>query len=537
MALITELNEDPQSFEEAMRSSESEQWKAAVTEELDSMTENQVWEIVDRPKSRVGWKPNILDSRMIFKKKREVDGSFRYKARLVIRGFKDKNEYELSEIYAPVSQISTIKAGFSLINKFDLDAYHLDVKTAFLHGELEEDEEIYMEIPEGIDMSPQERKSKVCKLRKSLYGLKQSPNRWNKKFAEIAAKLGFEHESIDPCLFFFRKKNFVCFLLLYVDDFLLAGNNKAKLLELIEHFKREIKVVNLGEPKRYLGIEINRDRKNKRIVLGQSEYCGKVLERFGMANSKPQDTPMATRNAQKDENKNMRAKEEEKRDITPCFPYREAIGSLLYLANLTRPDISYAVNFLSRKQISPTNEDWTMVKRVFRYLNGTRELGLVYESKTEKLDGFADASFGDCPVTRKSTMGVIVKLFGDLVYWTSKRQGIIANSTCEAEYVALNQATLELIAMNSFIRRAVGKTFTPFTLHGDNTASIQCTAKSGSPKLKHLTDIKLHYILDCVTKGLVKLRWVPSGEQEADFLTKALPRVKFLEFRKRLMSD
>lgn len=218
-------------------------------------------------------------------------------------------------------------------------------------------------------------------------------------------------------------------------------------------------------------------------------------------------------------------------------PYREAIGSLLYLANGTRLDISHAVNMLSRKQNNPTKEDWSAVKRIFRYLRGTTELGLLYEGKTGELIAYADASLGDCDETKRSTTGVIVKLFGDVVYWTSRRQSTVAGSTCEAEYNAMNTATMELTAVNAMVLRATGKTCLPAVLYGDNTAAIESASKPGSPKLKHLTSIKQHYILECNLRGIINIQWVCSRNQEADILTKALPRQAFLYLREKLLSN
>lgn len=297
--LLVNLIGDPVTYEEAMVSPQKRNWENAINEELEAMLKNQVWEIVPRPKhiQGTGKRPNILDSRYVFKTKTEFDGSLRYKARLVIRGFKDNKEYTLIEIYAPVSRLATVRAGLAMINKFGLHAYHLDVKTAFLHGDVEG--EIFMEIPDGLGLDESERREKVCKLNKAIYGLKQSPNQWNKKFTDIARKLGFENQVNDPCPFYIRQEGFIAFMLLYVDDILLAGNDEKKLLDIIESLKREIEVMNLGEPKRYLGIEIMREKITRKLSLRQTEYCETILKRFKMDKAYPHDTPMMTRNAVK----------------------------------------------------------------------------------------------------------------------------------------------------------------------------------------------------------------------------------------------
>ena len=221
--LLASIQKDPTTFEEAMNSEYKELWKQDIKEELDSMKENKVWVLVNRPKEEShGKKPNIIDSKWIFKKKVESNGSIKYKARLVSRGFKDKNVYGLKETYAPVSRLSLIRAVLSIINKENLEVSQMDVKTAFLNGELEE--EVFMEIPEGLEVSENIILEKVCKLIKSLYGLKISPKLWY-QFAEEARKLGLENDLHDPCLFTWRLNGKVAIVILYVDDMLIASND------------------------------------------------------------------------------------------------------------------------------------------------------------------------------------------------------------------------------------------------------------------------------------------------------------------------
>lgn len=202
-------------------------------------------------------------------------------------------------------------------------------------------------------------------------------------------------------------------IILYVDDFLLAGNDSKKLEEVKSKLCARFQMKVIGEPKTFLGMEIKRDRKNKIMTLTQSNYIEKCLKRFKMEESKPQKTPMITRQVK---NREIRDRERNKdSDITkPKAPYREAIGSLLYLAGTTRPDISYSVNFLSRKQVSPIEEDWKDVKRIFRYLRGTMKLGLTFRAEGKKLEALTDSSFRDCEKS-ESTGGYVVKLYGDTI--------------------------------------------------------------------------------------------------------------------------
>ena len=227
---LTEINQDPSNYREAIESPEKENLKRAIQEELQSMKENDVWEIVESPTStQRNRKPNIIDSKWVFKRKMDEYGFEKFKARLVIRGFKDKNVYELRETYAPVSRLAVIRASLAIINKYNLNAVQLDVKTAFLNGILEDD--VYIEIPEGVNTRESE-KSRVCKFKKTLYGLRVSLKRWNQRFSEEVNKLGLERDIHDPCLFTWRKEGSMAFLVLYVDDIILASNCTSKRLEI-----------------------------------------------------------------------------------------------------------------------------------------------------------------------------------------------------------------------------------------------------------------------------------------------------------------
>ena len=214
---------------------------------------------MDKPRVMLdGKRANIIDLKWIFKKKLEADGSIRFKARIVIRGFKDKNVYVLKETYAPVSRLPVVRSLLAIINKYDLFACQLDVKTAFLNGVL--DEEIYMEIPDGLELDVHTKETKVCKLERALYGLKISPKKWNKRFSEETLKLGLENDLHEPCLFTWRKAGKMAVILLYVDDMLIASNSKEKLEEIKNCLGKAFEMKDLGEPKSFLGISIERNK-------------------------------------------------------------------------------------------------------------------------------------------------------------------------------------------------------------------------------------------------------------------------------------
>ncbi|XP_058805473.1 uncharacterized protein LOC131672338 [Phymastichus coffea] len=251
-------------------------------------------------------------------------------------------------------------------------------------------------------------------------------------------------------------------LVLYVDDIILAGNNQEKLQEIKSRLCDAFQMTNMGEPNMYLGMKIQRDRLNKTMTLTQTDYIEKILERFNMKDCKAQNFPMITRQAKRKEIESNSERHKE-REIPCIAPYRETIGSLEYLSAMTRPDITYTVNFMARKQAAPTENDWKEVKRIFRLLQKTKEVGLVYRRGGDKLEAFTDSSFRD-QTDSTSTGGYIIKLYGNTVAWRSYKQNYVSFSTCQAEYLTMSEACQEIISLDKAIRDMTGKTYFPATI-------------------------------------------------------------------------
>ena len=377
----------------------------------------------------------------MFVKKDEANG-VRFKARLVIRGFGDKNVYELMDTYAPVARLTDVRFILAVANKFKLQIRQYDVKTAFLNAEL--DKTVYMQIPKGHENYDKLHKTHVCKLQKSLYGLKVSSRKWYEKFKDTMVKLNFTVYPFQSCLFVWRKGNQFIILLLYVDDILTVYNHKQKMQEVERLLAKEFEIRNLGSPKKFLGLEIERDCENQVLYIHQRKFAEKMLKRFDMDRCNPVSTPMITREGERksEGEKLYDEKRISKNELET--KYRRAVGSLLYLCNGSRPDLAYAVNALSKKQNNCTEEDWMRVKRVFRYVRGTIDLGLRYTGQGEQLECYADASLGVSDSEGKSTSGILMKLFGDVIYWRTKKQTHVALSTAEAEFIAMSLACKEL---------------------------------------------------------------------------------------------
>ncbi|KMQ83327.1 integrase core domain protein [Lasius niger] len=331
------------------------------------------------------------------------------------------------------------------------------VSTAFLYEELEEI--IYMRQPEGYDDSS----SRVCQLKKSLYGLKQAPRCWNKRFGNFFSKLGFKVSEADPCLYIRERDGKKLILVVYVDDGLIGATDSQDLEVFLKELKSEFKIIS-KKAEYFLGLEIKQEENN--VKISQQAYARRILERFNFLNCKPISTLML-----KSSEISRTGKDDAKEHK---FPYRQAVGSLMYLMLGTRPDLAYSVGFLSRSLENPSAEDIVRVKRMFRYIAGTIDLGIVYCHKSNKgiLECFSDADFGGCTKTGRSTSGVVVTYAGGAISWLSQRQAMVATSTTKAEIVAANAAAKEVIWLSKLFE-GIAKLKQIPVLQVDNSAAVR----------------------------------------------------------------
>lgn len=416
---------------ETCSSTEGDKWKIAMREEYDSLIKNKTWNLHDLPTDK-----RALNCKWVFKTKRSVNGKVeKYKARLVIKGCAQQEGIDYQETYAPVVRYSTIRSLLSLAVKHNLKVEHLDVVTAYLHGDLEE--QIYMKQPEGFVIQGQEEK--VCKLKKALYGLKQGGYAWNKKLNATLIKMNFVSSKVDQGVYI-RKTNFKMIIIVtYVDDLLLLSNDVNLKNEIKEKLQSTFKMKDLGEASKFLGINISRDRNNDTISIDQTEYIEEILERFNMSECNPAITPLDP-NQKLD--KEMSPKTQQEVAGMEKVPYREALGALMFLNQGTRPDIASAITSLGRFVMNPGKVHWNALKRVFRYLKGTKKYTLTYYSshKNPTLTGYSDADWAENLDTRRFTTGYVFTLQGGAISWSSKRQATVVLSTTEAEYLAIGAA-------------------------------------------------------------------------------------------------
>lgn len=504
---------EPDSYEEAVRSDNNDEWQEAMQQEMQSHRENQTWELVDLPEGK-----KAIPCKWVFKVKTQPDGSVeRYKARLVIKGCAQKKGIDYDQTFSPVVRNTTIRTLLSVAASDKMHMMQFDVSTAFLYGGLQE--EIYMKQPEGFS----DETAKVCKLNKSLYGLKQAPRCWNARFGTFLKKHGFKQSDSDPCLFILERGKKKLLLALYVDDGIVAATDKDELSVFEEKLKSEFKIVT--KPATYfLGIEIDQ-KSDGSIKIGQATYTRKVLNQFGMSDCRPCVTPIIS--SEKAESNDS--------DESVEFPYRSAVGALMYLMTGTRPDIAFAVSVVSRNLENPTHSNVIQVKRILRYLRGTTDTGIVYKPQHMKstLLCYSDADHAGDETTCRSTTGVICVYAEGAISWLSQRQASVAISTTEAEIVAASEAAREILWLKRLLSEIVKFDDTP-QLHVDNEAAIKLAQ---NPELhrrtKHIRT-RHFFVRELVTNGEIDIQRVSTEVQLADMLTKPLQRPRLQSLIKEI---
>ena len=509
------IHGDPKSVPEARSRSDWPSWKEAMDREMESLDHAETWITVARPPGK-----NIVTCKWVFRLKRKADESIdKYKARLVARGFTQIHGVDYYETYSPVARLPSFRMILALAARHDWEIDAFDFNSAYLNGKLNEAEEIYMEEPPGYETRGG---GHVKRLKKSLYGLKQAGRKWYEALVGALVPMGFRMSSADMGVFTKRISTDILILAVHVDDCILTGSSKA----LIDEYKKKIndhyQLTDLGPVHWLLGIKVMRDREARTISLSQSGYIKTILVRFALTDAKPFPTPMipgATYSKQDS-------------PTTPAelahmhaVPYREAIGSLMYASVATRPDITFAVSTLSQFLDNPGEAHWEAVKRVFRYLSGTRELALTYGRERHELIGYTDAN-GASQEHRRAISGNAFLFDGGAISWSSRKQELVTLSTAEAEYVAAMHASKELL----WLRRLKGDLSTRIpdatSLYCDNQAALRLAeAADYRARTKHI-DIRYHFIRDVVEQGAAELSYCPTDDMIADILTKALPRWK-----------
>ena len=499
---------DPRSYASAMSAPDAEQWRAACDQEMMSLISNNTWELVELPPGK-----KAINSGWVFKVKLNSDGTVeRYKSRLVAKGCSQRPGYDYTEVFAPTFRPASLRLILSLAAREGYKLCSIDISSAFTYGEL--DEEIYMRQPEGYH---QGGPNTVCRLQKSLYGLKQAARQWNKKLHSVFSSLGYTKLQSDSSIYLYSNGDVKVIVPVYIDDITLVSRNDSAVDSTIKELSKHFKLRDLGPTTFLLAVQVHQDLKKRSISLSQQQYVEELLKRHGMDDCKPVKTPMTPGLDLSDVVVTPEEQEQMK-----SIPYLSVVGSLQYLATMTRPDIAFAVSYLGRFNHNPGLQHWAAVKHLLRYLKGTVSYKLTYtaDNAQELFVTYSDASHGSCKATGRATGGYVTLVCGGAVGWSSKRQGFVTLSSTEAEYVAAVEAGKEILWMRNILSEFGHVIPFPSTLFIVNKSGIS-VAKNPEHhgRMKHL-DLRFYWLRDAVEASLINPVYVPTEEQVADIFTK-----------------
>jgi hypothetical protein len=514
-----------------LASPEREYWIAGAREEIQSLEDLKVFVLVPRSAVPRGQRP--LRGKLVCKRKRDDAGNIvRYKVRYVAKGYTQRFGIDYDKTTAPTARLESFRSILHIGAALDWDIQQYDIKTAFLHGVLPESETMFMEQPPGFEVLGKE--DWVMRLMKSIYGMKQASRVWNQTFDKAVQEWGFNRIPCEWCVYHRRSELGTVIFAVHVDDIVSIASNAAENDRFKADLRSKWKISDLGEAKFALGIAISRDRPRRTISLSQSAFIDRIVSDFGQTDAHPVDTPMVT---------GLQLLRPDKSELIPPSiaswiertPYRSLIGSLNYLAVATRPDIAFAVGRLASFLDDFRPEHWEAATRVVRYLKGTKDLALQLGGNNSiALMGYSDSDYANCPRTSKSIGGYCFNLGSGVISWASRKQKTVADSSCYAEYIALHEASHEVIFLRELLSNLVSPITSPTTLLCDNDAASQLTEDHiFHTRVKHIR-VKFHYVRELVASGELAVTRVRSCDNTADILTKALNRTDFVRLRQYL---
>ena len=496
---------EPKKVEEALKDAD---WVTAMQEELNEFERNDVWKLVPRPKNR-----SVVGTKWVFRNKTDPDGIVtRNKARLVAKGYSQQEGIDYDETYAPVARLEAIRIFLAYAAHMKFKVFQMDVKSAFLNGELEE--EVYVEQPPGF-VDPK-YPDYVYRLDKALYGLKQAPRAWYETLAQFLLESGFTRGTIDKTLFYLKNGKDLLLVQIYVDDIIFGSTNDKLCKKFSKLMQSRYQMSMMGEMSYFLGLQVKQT--DDGIFINQSKYTKNLLKKFNLQDCTAIATPMAT----------ATKLDPDEGALVDVTNYRGMIGSLLYLT-ASRPDIMYATCLCARFQANPREPHLIAVKRIFRYLKGEPNLGLWYPRETDfNLVGYSDSDFAGCKIDRKSTSGSCQLLGGRLVSWFSKKQKSISTSTAEAEYIAAGSCCAQILWMKHQLQD-YGLSYTKVPIYCDNQSAIAMTGNPVQHSLTKHISIRYHFIREHVQQKDIEMHFIPTEQQLADIFTKPLPEAVFMK--------
>ena len=499
--------DDPKTFSEAVQGTNGGKWLVAMNSEIDNIEGKGTWVETTLPTDR-----KAIGCKWVYKRKADADGNIvKYKARLVAKGYSQVPGLDYEETFAPVGRSTSLRILLAISATMDLEIHQADVEGAYLNGKLDVD--IFMQYPQGL--KPRDG-CNCLRLVKSLYGLKQSGRTWWIELGEGLEEQGFKRLESDWGLYYrpAGKGRGFAMLLAYVDDIVAAAETRQEVVDILAGMTKRWKMTLLGPISHILGMKVKRDRPGRVIHISQPAYVDTLIGRFEPR--KPRSTPLGY-NYESRENGT-----DEDGKIEPT-PYMAIVGSLQWLAGCTRPDVSFPASYLARHAADPRMRHWELALGCVAYLAATKDTVLTLGGRSElALSGWVDADWAGCLDTRRSTTGYVFKLGDSPIAWSSKRQQTVANSTVEAEYVAVGEASREAIWLRGLLKEIGLEQGIGTPIWCDSQGAIKL---SGNPsthqRTKHI-DIKHHAIRELVASHIIQLRYVSTSNQLADMLTKQL---------------
>lgn len=472
-------------------------WNGSMSEEIGTCHETNTWSLVPRPPDT-----HVIGCRWVHKVKLRADGTEeKLRSRLVAKGNEQEEGVDFLETYSPVVRTATVRMVLHTATVLKWNIKQLDVKNAFLHGDLAET--VYMRQPPGFE--DKEFPDHVCLLHKAIYGLKQAPRAWFDKFSSFLLRFGFICSVKDPSLFIYYHGGVLIFLLLYVDDMILTGNDFAVLTKLLTSLSSEFRMKDMGQLSYFLGIQVHYTATG--MFLNQEKYASELLQTAGMMDCSPMPTPLPL---QLD-----RVPHQDEFFSEPSY-FRSLAGKLQYLT-LTRPDLQFAVNLVCQRMHKPTMADFHLLKRVLRYIKGTLTMGLhFYSDSDSSLTAFCDSDWAGCGETRRSTGGFCTLLGKNLISWSAKRQDSVSRSSTEAEYRCLSDTTAEISWITDVLRELGYSTTKPAKAFCDNLSAVHLTANPVLHKKSKHFATHYHYAREQVAKGSLEVHHVSAAAQLAD---------------------
>lgn len=490
---------EPATYEQARH---DPNWVAAMSSEIQALEDNKTWSMVPLP---LGQRP--IGCKWVFKIKYHADGTIeRHKARLVAKGFTQREGIDYKDTFAPVAKLIIVRCLLAVAAVRHWPLHQMDVQNAFLHGELVE--EVYMVPPPGYR---RQGENVVCRLHKSLYGLKQASRSWFRRFSGAIQEIGFQQSKADYSLFTQVCGDSITVVLLYVDDMVITGNNETAISDLKKFLNSCFKIKDLGPLKYFLGIEVARSKAG--ITICQRKYTLDILEEAGLLGAKPATVPMEP---------DLVLMERGSEALKDPTRYRRLVGKLIYLT-ISRPEITYSVNTLSQFMQEPKIHHLKATHRLLQYLKAAPGQGLLFSSNGPlHLAGYCDADWARCPITRRSITGYCIFLGKSLVSWKSKKQATISRSSAEAEYRSMAAATCELSWLRYLLKDLHVTHPEPARLFCDNQAALHIAANPVyHERTKHI-ELDCHTVRERIQRGEIKTAYVQSGNQIADIFTKPL---------------